>query len=385
MRFLSFLILAFPLALGQASEMQNVPSSAPPDNQFNNTEPQLVTMPPLSEEHPDDSIYGTRDIDLPFGRLYHGNMKYFAPGQLNTPTDMTDQWAPGVNDFANQSACGIPDSAFHVSKVAIHPYLLKYAPLDRYCMQDVCISFWKEDGSQDMMLKVTDICSTDPSDPTHCETPADIKVDRLKVSIMEGQVGKPVAEFPDFASEKTAFPEKTWWFFMKCWGDGTAQPAYTGGGTDNWFTTPYYPNNLKWAQDAAAQQYTNNQNSYPSKGWPTYPQGEYNTNRNDQTSPPIDDWVAGEEPSWSPIAGGKGWGQAGVSANPGPTNFSNKTGDGSREISSSLTTTVTSTSSTLIPSTWIASDSAKSTSTGTISLAPVEPDDECEVVDASEL
>ena len=23
-----------------------------------------------------------------------------------------------------------------------------------YCMQDVCISFWKEDGSSDMMLKV---------------------------------------------------------------------------------------------------------------------------------------------------------------------------------------------------------------------------------------
>lgn len=26
-----------------------------------------------------------------------------------------------------------------------------------YCMQDVCISFWKEDGSSDMMLKVTDV------------------------------------------------------------------------------------------------------------------------------------------------------------------------------------------------------------------------------------
>ena len=25
-----------------------------------------------------------------------------------------------------------------------------------YCMQDVCISFWKEDGSSDMMLKVKD-------------------------------------------------------------------------------------------------------------------------------------------------------------------------------------------------------------------------------------
>ena len=371
MSVLSFLFL--PLVLGQATKMQNVPSNAPADNQFNNSQPQLVRMPDLSNDHPDDSIYGTRDIDLPFGRLYHGNMKYFAPGQLNTPTDMTDQWAPGVNDFANQSACGIPDSAYQITKVAIHPYFLKYAPLERYCMQDVCISFWKEDGSQDMMLKVTDICSTDPTDPTHCETPADIKVDRTKTSIMEGQVGKPVGEFPDFAKDKNAFPAKTWWFFMKCWGDGTAQPAYAGPGTDNWFTTPYYPNNLKWAQDAAAQQYTNNQNSYPGKGWPTYPQGEYNTNRNDQTSPPIDDWVKGEEPAWTPIAGGRGWGQP-LQSNSNSTTTGGSVGssDNSTTIggasggsggsgsfpSSNTTTFVTSTSSSVQPSTTGASNSA---------------------------
>ena len=77
-------------------------------------------------------------------------------------------------------------------------------------MQDVCISFWKEDGSSDMMLKVTDICSTDPSDPTYCATPGDIKVDRTKVKIMEKL---------DSDVEGDVYPEKTWWFFMKCWYD----------------------------------------------------------------------------------------------------------------------------------------------------------------------
>ena len=77
-------------------------------------------------------------------------------------------------------------------------------------MQDVCISFWNEDGSSDMMLKVTDICSTDPNDPTYCATPADIKVDRTKVQIMQKL---------NHHIEGDVYPEKTWWFFMKCWYD----------------------------------------------------------------------------------------------------------------------------------------------------------------------
>ena len=77
-------------------------------------------------------------------------------------------------------------------------------------MQDVCISFWSEDGSSDMMLKVTDICSTDPNDPTACMTPADIKVDRTKAKIME-KLGS--------APEGDVYPEQIWWFFMKCWDD----------------------------------------------------------------------------------------------------------------------------------------------------------------------
>lgn len=46
-------------------------------------------------------------------------------------------------------------------------------------MQDVWVSFWRGDGIfTDMMLKVTDIWPMDPSGPTSCATPMDIKVDR---------------------------------------------------------------------------------------------------------------------------------------------------------------------------------------------------------------
>ena len=84
-------------------------------------------------------------------------------------------------------------------------------------MQDVCVSFWNgKTGSEssDMMLKVTDVCSTDPNDPTHCEKPGDIKVDRTKVKIMEKLTNEP-GELPgnEFAGGEA------WWFFAKCWAD----------------------------------------------------------------------------------------------------------------------------------------------------------------------
>lgn len=56
------------------------------------------------------------------------------------------------------------------------------------------------------------------------------------------------------------------------------------------------------------QQWKNNQVAYKAKGWPTYPQGAYKTQRDETTSPPITDWVPGQEPAWTPILGGKGWG-----------------------------------------------------------------------------
>ena len=58
-------------------------------------------------------------------------MKFFPLGQLNSDTNDTDLWYPQGTDSAQQSACGIPDNAFTISKVAIHPYFLKYADLSR--------------------------------------------------------------------------------------------------------------------------------------------------------------------------------------------------------------------------------------------------------------
>ena len=115
----------------QASDpglMQTIKVKA--DNTFHNGAPQLTAEPPASNDIP-PAVYGARDIDLPFNRLYHGKMKFFPRGQLNSPTGDQDVWAPGKNDYANQSACGIPDNAYSASKVAIHPYFLKYADLSR--------------------------------------------------------------------------------------------------------------------------------------------------------------------------------------------------------------------------------------------------------------
>ena len=65
-------------------------------------------------------------------------MKFFPAGQLNSPTDDTDDWLPQGTDSATQSACGIPDNAFSISKVAIHPYFLKYADLSRKLPDRMC-------------------------------------------------------------------------------------------------------------------------------------------------------------------------------------------------------------------------------------------------------
>lgn len=68
-----------------------------------------------------------------------------------------------------------------------------------------------------MMLKVTDICSTDPSDPTYCETPNDIKIDRAKAQVMQKKTGASLESQPDLMGD--VYPEKIWWFFAKCWAD----------------------------------------------------------------------------------------------------------------------------------------------------------------------
>ena len=79
-------------------------------------------------------------------------------------------------------------------------------------MQDVCISFWTSDGKHDMMAKVTDICSTDPSDESYCETPNDIKLDRKKVEILEEGTA-------DNTLPGTEYPDPIFWWFVKCWAE----------------------------------------------------------------------------------------------------------------------------------------------------------------------
>ena len=117
--------------------MQQIPTTAKADNTFNNGAPQLNAEPAQVADTP-PAVYGARSVDLPFGRLYHGSMSFFQAGELNTPTGYKDEWintpaTPTQNgiDSANQSACGIPDNAYSGSKVAIHPYFLKYADLSR--------------------------------------------------------------------------------------------------------------------------------------------------------------------------------------------------------------------------------------------------------------
>lgn len=196
-------------------------------------------------------------------------------------------------------------------------------------MQDVCISFWngkqKENGQSDMILKVTDVCSTDPNDPTHCAKPGDIKIDRSKARIMEQVKGdgdvKGIKQvngnhFNDGISTATS---ETWWFFTKCWADALVQPAYT----ENWFAQPPIPNNLDWSQKTQHDQYEQNKLSYPQHNppFPPYDNMAYNATYVDF---PITDWSPTDpDPKWCPIAGGKGWGiptgDCGAGANQGPS------------------------------------------------------------------
>ncbi|KAL9619862.1 MAG: hypothetical protein Q9204_008265, partial [Flavoplaca sp. TL-2023a] len=316
---LAFLLAIASLAAGRVVKradppLQKVPKSAKADNTFHVPAQGLkqIGMPPDGEEQ-QPAEYGARSIDLPFGRLQHGKMKFFGAGELNTPEGRSDVWEPGKHDSAEQSACGIPDSAYQISKVAIHPYWLKFAPLERYCMQDVCISFWNEEtdkGKQsDMMLKITDICSTDPNDPTACLTPYDIKIDRSKARIMHrlNMPGMPEWEDQPELNGDEFTGGKTWWFFMKCWADGTVQPAYKS--PDNWFSSPPLESNIKWAQKEQTDQWKNNEVSYKEKGWQVYPNGAFRMlDRNTETAPPLEGWEDEPVPEWCPVAGGKGFG-----------------------------------------------------------------------------
>ena len=316
---------------------QDVPPNGLPDNTFH--DPNWVDPYPELNQHPSENVeppleYQPRPFDIPFGLLTSGKLNFFKKSQLNDPTRATESGdsRPGKHDSAKNSACGIPDAAYATSKVAIHPYWLKYAPewlgLSRYCMQDVCISVWNDtgaavtkgkDGLNDVELKVTDICSTDPDDPSYCESPADIMMDRVKAQLLFNATlfGEPDKEKENAALKHGAqYPNKVWWFFSKCWDDGLLQGPYDN--KKNWFATPHLPNNLPWHGRAMQQQQKNNcgsekgsysKQTYKGEKLPCY---KYGALKQDHERPALrfnveEYWKKGDkEPEWCPVAGGKG-------------------------------------------------------------------------------
>lgn len=107
---------------------QKIPKTAKADGKFANGKPFMPGEPPKTGDLP-NAMYNARDIDLPFGRLYHGNLNFYK-GTTNNPKSDKSTWGSEF-DSADQSACGIPSNAHFISQVAIHPYFLKYGGLER--------------------------------------------------------------------------------------------------------------------------------------------------------------------------------------------------------------------------------------------------------------
>ena len=75
-------------------------------------------------------------------------------------------------------------------------------------------------AGDDVLLKVTDICSTNAADPSYCATPADIKIDRRKADLLYHNEGRSLTAAKNRSLAIGAeFPEKVYWFFTKCWDD----------------------------------------------------------------------------------------------------------------------------------------------------------------------
>ena len=147
-------------------------------------------------------------------------------------------------------------------------------------MPDLCISFWSTDWKTDMMLKVTDICSTDPSNPAACKKPGDIKIDRTKAKIWSGQGNdpRPAIEIPGLDGD--SFERETVWYFRKCWDDvswalfyntyphilighkGMLQEGYDHEGNN--YAIPKFYNNLEQSAAYNTDQYYVNQAVYPA-------------------------------------------------------------------------------------------------------------------------
>ena len=77
-------------------------------------------------------------------------------------------------------------------------------------MQDVCVSFITPQWSQDMILKVTDVCCTDVNDPSCCHSPNEIKIDRTKAQILFGFSGQDQKTTPELSGSE--MPGKSYVF-----------------------------------------------------------------------------------------------------------------------------------------------------------------------------
>ncbi|KAI4187645.1 MAG: hypothetical protein L6R41_002670 [Letrouitia leprolyta] len=310
-----FIFLALPFSFAgtireRQTELQQIPTTAKAPNTFHQDGIDLERGQPPQVDTPLPEQYRAKDIDIPFGRILKGSAKYFQAGEMNTPNGIIDEDGKvGQADYANQSACGIPDNVYRDSKVAIHPYWLKYAGLDRMCLQDVCIGIFTM--TDDMIAKVTDICSIDPNDPSHCATPEDIKLPRKKIQTIYHYKGK-TEDVPELKGAQ--HPQPIYWSFAKCLGEAIPQPPYKGPSTKNWFSTPPYPANNADAVQVALKQASNNQKSYPAKKWPTYEQGVTpGKDRLAALHKPVTDWKEGDSvPAWEPVAGGRGFGVVGA-------------------------------------------------------------------------
>ena len=128
--------LSLPLALGSTiqrrqAEQQTIPDTAKAPNTFNKPDTKLELGQPDQNNTKLPDQYRAKDIDIPFGRILMGNVKYFQPGEMNTPNGISDEDGPvGQADDATQSACGIPDNVYRDSKVAIHPYWLNFTGME---------------------------------------------------------------------------------------------------------------------------------------------------------------------------------------------------------------------------------------------------------------
>ena len=178
-------------------------------------------------------------------------------------------------------------------------------------MQDVCISLWNETSfaaeHTDVMVKVTDICSTDPTDASYCATPENIMIDRIKAYQLYNWTRRGQHE-NDALKQRSQYPHRVWWFFSKCFQDGLPGKGYNH--SQNWFANPPLPNNWeKFAIPASVQQQVNNMRTSSRADLPQYEMRGWLTTEEKRNKARFDilyDWekTKDQKPEWCPVAGG---------------------------------------------------------------------------------